>query len=384
VLAVYSLAFLVIGALFILDRLLEGNLLSQLRATIILLRHIPPPHIAQTPDVLSLILPQPPADDIQDISQTAFERCSVPAVCLSQALIVEAVNDAFVSTFSIVPGFIVGQPVTALIPKPAADNGKLPPEERGAFHLHNKLEKMVHKDANGECSYTTKCLSGESYVPAHVTAYSVKGAGFVLIIEDRQPIDVVRQKLEEQKRAVEHLQEQLMPVDLRLVNIEGEKAGTLLVVQIHGTLGMSKDKLADLFSVVTVLAKSHPPFIVFNILFDTVYAVGGIFLDSADPQSHARPAIGLAKTISEELQQSQVQFAIGITFAQDFIVTVIGDNCQILDVASRAIDEAADMVLAAPVDAIVVSARFAEVMGDAHASQLNPGPTVGGKQSFLL
>jgi hypothetical protein len=381
---IYALGFIVVTAVFILGRILENSHLSNLRTTVILLRHIPPPRIAQTPNILSLVLPQPPVEDIQDVSQTAFEQCSLPAVCLSENLIVNAVNQAFVSTFAILPGFILGQPLTILIPKPLSDDGKLVSEDRAAFHFHNRLAQMAVKDTDRECSYATKCLKGEQFVAAQVTAHAVKGAGFVLFIEDSRQTDEVGQKLEDKKRLAEYLEAQLMPVDLNSVNIDGAKSGTLLAVQIRHSEILSKAELAELFSVVEVLAKNHPPFIAFNILFDTVYVVGGLFLDSADPRSHAEPAIGLAKSIAEEFQQSTVQFAMGITIANDFAVTVTKGDCPILDVASPAIDDVTDLVVAAPGDAIIVSAGFAELIAGGQESGFHPGPTVREKQSFLL
>jgi hypothetical protein len=245
---------------------------------------------------------------------------------------------------------------------------------------------MVNKDADGEFSYATKCLKGEAFVPTQVTAHAVKGTGFVLFFEDRRERDLLRAELAHKKKLAEHLEAQLMPADLKCVGIDGVKSGTLLAVQIRDSAILPKSRLAELFSVVEVLTKNHPPFIVFNIMFDTVYVVGGLFLATADPHSHAEPGVGLAKSIAEEFQQSAVPFAMGITVAYDFSLTIIEGNCPILDVASPAIDDVTDLVIAAPLDTIVVSALFAEVMAGIRESRsfIHPGPTVRDRQAFLL
>jgi hypothetical protein len=332
--------------------------------------------------LLSILLPQPPADDVRDLSQTAVAFCSTPVLAVGDGLVVEFANAKFAAVFGLSQNMIVGRPLTVIVQRPLADDGRLPAAEQAALHMYERMGKMAQLGFVGECSYDTNLNNGEKLFQVHVSIFAVKGLGFVLLFEDRRETDEVRELLDSQKRVVEALEAQLMPMEVG--DVSGEKVGTVVAVRIVETIRINTEKLGELFSMVEMLARRNPPFAVFKIVFDTVYAVGGLFVVRSEPQVHAEPGLAFARSVAEELQRMQVQFGIAIAIGGKFVVTVAGEKCPMLEVAGPVIGEAADLAIGGPRDAIVVSKAFAEVMRGARGVTFRPGPVVKGAETMLV
>jgi PAS domain-containing protein len=369
--------------LFIVDRLAETSSLTDLRAAIVLMRRLPPPHIVQTPSVLSILLPRPPREDLREISGIAFEHCGMAAVCLNETLVIVAVNKAFTDAFSVLANLIVGQPLTTIIPRPVADDGGLSPEDQAAFLLYAQLGATLQRGEDGASSYTTRCLRGEGFVTALVSVFAVKPLGFVLFIEDRCKVDEVRGRLEKEAALLAALEAQLMPVDLGSANLEEERSGTVVAVRIAAALKMTGTALEEAFCLVEELAQNRPPFFVFNVVFDTVYAVGGLFAKTDEMLPHAQTGFALAKSVAEEFTRWSIKFSIGIACGGRFLVSVAGEEHPRIEVAGPVVAQAADLVMLGAPNAITVSKEFADVIKAVPGVSLRRGPAVFGNQTFL-
>jgi hypothetical protein len=205
-----------------------------------------------------------------------------------------------------------------------------------------------------------------------------------LFVEDRRESDEVRARLEEHRRHVDGLEAQLMPIDVANVEIEGEKAGTIVAVQIIEALEMPTKKLGELFSLVHVLTERNPPFFVFKVVLDTVYSVGGLFLKRKELLVHAEPGIALARSVAEELQRLGVKFSIAVALGGHFSVDVSKDGTPSLEVRGPVIDEVADLAAAGPADAIIISQAFRDAVNDLPGICFRLGPVVKGQSSYLI
>lgn len=402
---IMSLTVVLLVSNGIIDIALSVILKRLLKISMILIRHIPPASIAQNPELVSLFLPK--RDYLHANGscpdEVIFQMCNTSIVVIGVGTIIDFVNHTFQERFHLATDMLIGHPLTTIIPKPEKADNDAPLEEQGAFHLYEKLDQMLEFDATtDQCSYVTKCLCGEEYITVEVTAYKVmnrRGAvsSIVVFLEDQRSLESVQTKLEEVQQINEQLIGQIVPRDI--ANFAANrgafsfviKTATLLAVNVSSVLDVIRDDLARfdvVLSSIEGIIRKNPPFVVIKTVYNTVYAIGGLFHDGSDPGEIARHGIKLARDISRHLSAElptgrKKRFAVGMAIGGPFLSGLVGDRNPVFEVSGALIDVVSELTFTAPDEGIIVSKDFKDALGDTEV-RCKSGPEVAGSPTFLF
>ncbi|OHT17467.1 hypothetical protein TRFO_02483 [Tritrichomonas foetus] len=138
ILLMISLIIILINIL--IDYKLEKTLMKSLKTTLILLRHLPPPVVAETNEIIDLLLVKKneESEEIFDPKQIIFNTTQTPIICIGDGFIIETINKAFRKAFNFSTEQLVGRKLTSLIEEPHENEGDKSIEEQGAFRMYEK------------------------------------------------------------------------------------------------------------------------------------------------------------------------------------------------------------------------------------------------------
>jgi hypothetical protein len=394
---VSTIAAAVLVFCFVIDQLYISAILAMLRTAVLMIRHIPPHRVVHTRSLLEIFLPAnaDESHDAQNVSQLIVDSCSTPIAFVGEGLIIDWVNAAFRKTYQMSAKTVVGRPLDEIIPR--AMRSSLETWDEDEAHLYENLELMNDGSLN-ECSCMTKCMTEGQSIPVMVSAFGVRNSGIVVFVENRIDAEIAISRLNGVKRHVESLQNQLVPKELATFAENPEsvtfvtKTATVVAVQIHSVadlVAQDYGRFEFFISLVEGVARRNPPFFLQKIVFNTLYIMGGLFQDDAEPQDHAVPAMPLAQNVSRELSRQLAasggkRFSIAVTTGGPLLCLLIGKTRPVFEVVGSLIDQASDLVAAAPGDSRIVSEAYKAIVGDAVQMQTTRGPVVLEQATFVV
>ncbi|OHT12525.1 hypothetical protein TRFO_17565 [Tritrichomonas foetus] len=402
----FSIAIVLLILAFGLILYFDSILLHILKTAMLLIRHVPPPVIAENQQMIDLLIKQKKTavKKLSTVSAIIYEHTSTPIICVGDGFIIEAVNSTFASVFGLDHKMLVGHPLSFVIPRPDSGAVDLSIEEQGAYHLFEKMEMMQANPTIDVASYSTFCICNDEYVPAKSTAYPVRESNgeisnYVLFIEDRRKFIEEAKKLEDAKKTCDALMNQLVPRDIANFTAGKNdfafvsKKATIVAVQITMILEIMSRKLSDFDNIISdieAIARKNPPFFMMKTVFDTIYLVGGLFQDG-DISLQATSALVLAKALKTKmekiiLQSEEKRFAIAIVMGGPILSGLVGTENPLFEVSGAIIDEAAELSSMCPKDEIIISEEFRQVLVEILPNEdfNRYGPMVFGRPTYLL
>jgi hypothetical protein len=245
----------------------------------------------------------------------------------------------------------------------------------------------------------TKCITKGHSIPVIVSAFGVSNSsGIVVFVENRIDVEVAVSRFDRVKNHVERLQNQLVPKELATFAEDAEsvtfvaETATVVAVQINSVPELVAEdfrKFESFIALVEGVARKNRPFFLQKIVFDTLYVMGGLFLDDPEPEDHAIPAMPLATMVSEELSKQLVatgrkRFAVAVTTGGPLLCLLIGRTRPVFEVVGPLIDQASDLLAAAPGDSIIISEAYKAVVGNAVQMETTQGPVVLQQATFVV
>lgn len=416
ILIVVSLILVLINIL--ISIVFEQTLIKNLKASLILIRHLPPPFVVETPKIVNILLVKKAeeSEEINDPKQIVFNTTEAPIICIGDGFIIETINKAFMKSFNFSVEQLVGKKLTSLIDQPVELEGEKTPQEQGAYRMYEKMNLMIEQDEDLKCNYPVLCACGdEEEVVTVVDVHPVHDksnhiSNFIIFIEDRKKTGKIRRKLEETKNESSMLVKQLMPPGVMsyfagkdedfALSVKSATALTVQIVQAVDLIAEGEEKLSRIFAQIERIAKEHQPFIKVQSLFDTLVFVGGIFASEGD-NSHAAVALELAKEVKNELssmmpvnQEGIARFEIAIMTGGPLICYIEGDKHKSFVVIGKLIDDVIQMQAAAPPDSIILAESTKVLLSDdkknednnnnQNDNEMKPGLTVLDQNTYIL
>jgi len=404
ILIICSIAMVI--AMFSAFSFLESAMKRTMKAILVLIRHLPPPVLAETTDIISaLSLKNNSVEKLSnDPLDVVFNNVSTPILCIGENNVIEAANKPFLSIFHISSGEVVGRRLNSIVPVPNVGEGQMSIEEQGGLRLFEKMELM--KDGLYEfdhCHYLVnlQCSDGVP-IPVQATCYSFQGRrnkNFVIFFEDTRELTSVQEELEQTERQVEALSAQLIP---RAVSrfITGRERGfafmsasstvvAIRVPSIIDTAPGSLESVDKIFSQLDSLANKHHPMMPHKTIGDIAFFIGGLF-NNDDPSEHAVAGINYAleaKSILNNLiskDKVKERFFVSVLTGGPLLCGLVGSTQLTFEISGSLIDDAADLAEFAPIDTIIVSQATREAIKDAKIAFTHQGIPFRGNTTYLF
>lgn len=352
--------FLLLG-LLLLDALIYIKMKYVLKTALLLIRHIPPPDIIESAELLNilLVLEKKEYHKRNNVYEVIFNTISSPIILVGDNGIIKMANKSFESVFQLRSEQMVGSNLTSFIPPPLADQNDLSIEEQGTFLLYEKLRQIQNNELKEETfSVITRCVSSfktnhsindkseeERHlpIPVNLTVFTVRAQnqviGFIFIIEDQARESKIQEQLREANRNVDVLMSQLIPreiasyIDSRLNSLDNDLSFSipesfLVVVRIKNIDQYLKQNWDDFNNLIENLefdAKENPPFIFIQTTYDLALFIGGIFgdIEMTELSSLTLSFVNvLTKTLDNKLQ-SKKNYSIAIAAGGPLVAGVI-------------------------------------------------------------
>ena len=364
---------------------LEGRFMGLLKTVLILLRRLPPPVIATTPVITDalIVTSERTKSDMNDPGQLLFHYSQAPMLSLSANLAIESINQAFSNIFHFADDHIIGQSLPLVIHRPLAGDNEQTPEEQGAFHLYDKMERMVREGVELACTYPVEVHCGDgTTVSTDVTVHPVQTkAGeikqFVLIAEDKRELVVLENKIKEDRKDTKYLGAKLVPMDLSPIfetngydYVHTVECATLVTVHVKEMMYLINDTehaVAQLNAELNAVCEMFPPFIKYITVFDAFFFIGGLVPD--ETKNHAdiglKFAVELKKVIHRIVpRKTHQRYALSVVTGGPVSCVLIGDpeqgNSRRFDLVSEILDDGAALVALAPPNTIIISTATAQ------------------------
>lgn len=406
-----SIALLLL--IIILSIYFDNVLLKILKTALLLIRHIPPPVIAESLLLIQLLKRRPNKNrnQVRNLAEIIFDSTSTPVIIVGDGFLIESVNSAFETTFGLTQEQLIGHSLENVIPKPESDELYYSSEEQGAYHLFEKMELAIRSGSNEPISYGTLCIHDENgiqdFISVKTTVYPVREndteqmdhLNFVCIIK---PKSIQEQKqLQTVKNVCDALLNQLIPRDIANYTVGTNdfkfvtKNVTLIAVKVKNILELISSDMnhfAKIISVVENLAKRNPPFLMIKVVYDTIFVVGGLLHDS-DIVLQSSSAVSLLFPLKELLNQlipqnieNEKRFAIGVVYGGPVLSGIVRKDNPHFAVSGALFDEVSELCSACEDNGIIVSNDFKNsvVTSMDNVSFDRVGPFVNGQQTYLL
>ncbi|OHT02528.1 hypothetical protein TRFO_30319 [Tritrichomonas foetus] len=402
------IALIIVLCNLIIDFYLEQTLLKSMKTTLILLRHLPPPVVAETQALIDILLVKKneESEEIFDPKQIIFNTTQSPIICIGDGFIIETINKAFRKAFNFSNEQLVGRKLTSLIEEPHEHEGDKSIEEQGAFRMYEKMRMMLEHDEDMRCTYPIQCICGdEEAVNTTVAVYPVHDKAnhinnFVLMIEDKRESSEIEAKLEAAKRESAMLLSQLIPREVAsFLAGKGDdfafaaKCVTIVAVQAVDALEFlneSNDKLDEIYFAIENIAHSHPPFVKVKTLYDTLFFVGGLFSNNGEDTSHANIAIEMVKEVKNELvtkipdKVGKSRFGIAVITGGPLVCFLAGEKHKSFEVIGELLDDALELLTAVPADSIILTESSKELLNEQNIEGMASGPSSLQQKTYLL
>ena len=386
--ALLTIAIILDIIAIIIDILFDNMLKRLLKTALLLIRHLPPPAIAESPQLLNILLVQTDRlnDHNSNTNEVIFNSISVPVVLLGEGCIIEAINNSFQSTFGVHNEQVVGHHLSCLIPNPGSEEIDMTPEEQGAFHLYEKMNLILSQESDEDgFSYMTKLISNEDETMiVKVSVHIIKNkenvvSGFILIIEDLKQIINVEERLSDVKKNADYLMNQLIPRKFSsIIEEKGKKFSFVItqafVVVVHinvvdAILEKGFEEYDALISLLESDAFKNPPFLYLKTVYDLICFVGGIF-EEKEMKDLAYIALDLTTSIMKTLNSKlkpiidEKRFSIAIACGGPLLGGIIHSKNPIFDVSGDLITEASKIAMNASNEVISFSKDAREYITD--------------------
>ena len=348
-----------------------------IKALLILIRHLPPPVIADSKEIIeSLSLSeQTQKEEDLDPLEVIFNGISTPVLCIGENNVIEAANKPLLDTYKLTINEIVGRRLNAVIQTPSPNEQELTVEEQGALHLLEKLELMSKEVEVQHCSYRVNFDCNEQEVVlVQMTAIPIKnGAGkinFIIMTEDTRELMAIQHDLDILEKQTDILLNQLIPRTIASF-VQGREGGfafigktaTIVAVRVTSAYELiqhSFEPLDDIYSQIDSIANRTPPYMPLKTIYDTLFYIGGLFTvnDTAGPPL---AGIKLALEIKGYLENTlpkgddRARFYISVITGGPLLCGLVGRVQLQFEISGPLIDEAATLLESAPPDMIIVA-----------------------------
>ncbi|OHT00976.1 hypothetical protein TRFO_32138 [Tritrichomonas foetus] len=401
-----TLSIIFVIACIIIDIVFNNKLIRLLKTALLLIRHLPPPAVVESPQILSILLVQ--TDDFDETQSNAneviFNSISSPTILVGEGNIIEAVNKSFQLTYGFQTEQIVGHHLNNFIPQPTSEEPDMSPEEQGAFHLYEKMNLIQLGEINDESfSYLTKCTSNEDEAMlVNVSVYTVKNKidqirGFVIIVEDKRRAIDAEEQLIEIKKNTELLMNQLIPRNF--ASIAEEKGSTfsfkipssfVIAVHINDIESVLERNWSDYDAIISALESDsyrNPPFFFLKTIYDVVIFIGGLFEEKEMKELASISidfCISMMKSLNTRLKSASVakRFSIAISCGGPLYAGLIHEKNPIFDVSGSLLFETAKIAVGTLNEVIVLSKEARGYFQDDSLS-FKEGSVIDGIQTYV-
>ena len=401
--------FLVISIILVAINLffsffIEITFMKSLKTTLLLLKHLPPPAVAENPALVNILLVKTAKkeEEFYDPKEIVFNNTQSPIICVGDSFVIETINRAFKKTYDFSNEQIVGKKLTSIIEKPPNDDKEKTIEEQGQLRMYEKMQLMVEHDEDLQCNYPINCINGTGNpVKTMVNAFPVHDrnnhvSNFILFIDNKKEITDVENQLEAAKNDSEKLMTQMIPQEVRsFMRDKGDdyvfstKIATLVSIKIPGAIELL-DSIDSIFSSIEIISHEHPPFIKVKTFYDTLVFAGGVFGDEND-NSHAKIGVDFAKQLKAELpklvpeKEGMVKFQIGLITGGPLVCGINGEGkTKSFNVIGKLIDDSLQLVSSAPPEKIIMMESIKALLSEETSEELIQGPEALNQPSFVL
>ena len=389
---------------FTIDIFVDAILKRLLKAGMIVLRHVPPIHFATNTSLIAVFLPK---HDVlfangRSFQEAIFLTCDTPVVVVGMGMIVDLINHTFRDQFQVETGIVVGHTLTTLIPKPNWRSANLTPEEKAVLKFYKKVNQMLMGPYRGPDSrvFLTPCLHGDEYVQARITAHRVTNksgrcTNVALFVENYQTLLQVRKELADIQEMTENLMNQLIPREIAEFAVNRDELhfmvnrATVVAIKVWAIDDVMKDDCLGFDRIIAYtegIVRKNPPYVILKIVFNTIYAIGGLISDPAEHQDIARHGLMIGLEVYRFLNMTiprngQRRFNIACVTGGPILTFLVGDKDPTFEVFGSIVGFATDVLEIGP-DKIILSQDFKEALGGVEL-RLKPGPQVHGEETFL-
>lgn len=370
---------------WVIKSYVENKLMSLLKTVLMLLRRLPPPVIATTPVITdALIVTSKRAEgDTSDPVQLLFHYSQAPMLSLGASCVIELMNQAFSNVFHFADDHLVGQHLSLVIPRPLAGDNEQTPEQQGAFHLYDKIERMARDGVELPCTYPVKIRCGDgTEVSTEVTVHPVQAKvgeinQFVLIAEDKRELVLLDNKIREAKLETKYLSAKLVPVELESIfanhgydYVHTVESATLITVHVKDMRYLITDTehaVEKLHAELNTVCEMFPPFTKYQAVFDAFFFIGGLVPD--ETKNHAdiglKFAVELKKVIHRIVpRKTHQRYALSVVTGGPVSCVLLGDTeegcSRRFDLISSLIDDGTYLVSLAPPNTIIIAGSTSE------------------------
>ena len=343
--------FLVLRDVLYTTLLFETN-----KAGYLLLRHLPPASIVETPAILKEMVPEEPKKEVRTVIQDAvFDEISQPTLCLGEGNIIEMVNNPFTRAFNLTKSQIIGQRLTYFIPETSNSDKSKPKTAETDFYEKLALiweNKLIDDD---DIHARVACLidggASEIDIVGRLvrSKFSLHVLGIVFFIEDIKRARDAETSLTNAQNYQVTLQNQLIPPAMQN-NIPKEVDRVIVIaLRIAQFVDFKDSKWGSLEDIITLteeLCRNNPPFQFVTSYFDTVVLIGGL-TDSAPREKLADTCEHLVSEIKTQLNEklerredNACRFVIAVAEGGPVLATVRNENYPKLVVVGPIINDA--------------------------------------------
>ena len=412
-----SMILLIIALLIIIINIfinyhLEKKLMLSLKSIMILIRHLPPPFVADTQELIDVLLvkKEETKEAIFDPYQIIFNTTETPIICVGDGFIIETINKSFRNAFHYSNDQLLGRKLTSLIIQPENNDKERTIEEQGAVKLYEKMELMLEQNEDMQCSYPINCICGdEQVVSTSVNAFPVHDKlnhinNFLLLIDDRRESSEIELKLESTRRENATLMSQLIPHDVGIFMADKNEdyvfscnCSTAISIQIFNSIELqneNNDKLDDIFVQIENISKNYPSILKIKTLFDSLFFVSGLFsTDKDEYPNNASNAIEFAKQARDEIlnllpQSDKSIVEISIISGGPLICGLEGDKYKYFDVIGQMINQLLELQSVTPPNKILITESTKILLADnndiINFNELENGPMFLDDKTYML
>ena len=322
----------------------------------LLMRHLPPTCIAETPAILKEMVPEEPKKEVRTVIQDAvFDEISQPTLCLGEGNIIEMVNNPFTRAFNLTKSQIIGQRLTFFIPETGNGDPSKPKTaetdfyERLAMIWENTL--IDDDDIHARVACLIDGGTSEIDIVGRLvrSKFSLHVLGIVFFIEDIKRARDAETSLTNAQNYQATLENQLIPPAMQN-NIPKEVDRVIVIAVRIGQFVDFKDakwgSLEDIITLMEDLCRNNPPFQFVTSYFDTVILIGGL-ADSAPREKLADTCEHLVSEIKTQLNEklerredNGCRFVIAVAEGGPVLATVRNENYPKLVVIGPIINDA--------------------------------------------
>jgi len=132
----------------------------------------------------------------------------------------------------------------------------------------------------------------------------------------------------------------------------------------------------------------NQPFVMIKLVYNTVYAIGGLFQDGSDAQPVAKRGLQLARDIARRLDEALPathgkRFAIALATGGPFLCGRVGRQNLAFEVAGAPLGVVAELSISSPTEGVIMSRSFMDAIGDVDVA-FKRGPDVLGAATYHL